>query len=177
MKQIQTMSALFSSPLSPSFLGRKISETYSSASFHSSIGCVRLSSHGQIVTYCQALPLVLLYREERQQYDELSRCSGFLPSSTYGAEHLLRLFGLSSTPSAHLSTLSLPSTPLHPLTSLHTSHFPPHLSTLSLPFAPIHLSVKLPQLFVNIETNQTDLRFLKQKLTEFLKYVSEFDLD
>jgi hypothetical protein len=71
-------------------------------------------------------------------------------------------------------------TPLHPLTSLHTSppsHFPPHLSTLSLPFAIIHLSVKLPQLFVNIETNQTDLRFLKQKLTDFLKYVSEFDLD
>jgi hypothetical protein len=114
--------SLFLAPLTL-LLGRKISETYSSASFHSLIGCVRLSSHGQIVTYCQALPLVLLYREERQQYDELSRCSVFLPSSTYGAEHLLRLFGLSSTPSAHLSTLSLPSTPLHPLTSLRYHSF------------------------------------------------------
>ncbi|CAK4073205.1 unnamed protein product [Aphanomyces euteiches] len=38
----------------------------------------------------KALPLLLLYRQERAQYNQLG--SDIVPSSVYGAEHLLRLF-------------------------------------------------------------------------------------
>ena len=46
----------------------------------------------------KALPLMLLYRHEREQYERLvaSRCDAsgaeFSPATAYGAEHLLRLF-------------------------------------------------------------------------------------
>lgn len=42
----------------------------------------------------KALPLILLYRQEREQYDRLRASAGkdFVPSEVYGAEHLLRLF-------------------------------------------------------------------------------------
>jgi len=41
----------------------------------------------------KALPTVLLYRHEREQYDEVSKTySDLVPSQIYGTEHLLRLF-------------------------------------------------------------------------------------
>lgn len=42
----------------------------------------------------QALPLILLYRQERSQYDlVVHKYPGKSPSEIYGAEHLLRVFG------------------------------------------------------------------------------------
>lgn len=42
----------------------------------------------------QALPLILLYRQERMQYDvTVQKMPGKSPSEIYGAEHLLRVFG------------------------------------------------------------------------------------
>jgi mortality factor 4-like protein 1 len=41
----------------------------------------------------QALPAMLLYKSERQQYKE-SISDDAPPSTVYGAEHLLRLFGM-----------------------------------------------------------------------------------
>lgn len=43
----------------------------------------------------KALPIILLYKKERQQYSE-SVVDHASPSSIYGAEHLLRLFGMLS---------------------------------------------------------------------------------
>lgn len=40
----------------------------------------------------RALPSILLYKKERQQYRE-AITDNISPSSIYGAEHLLRLFG------------------------------------------------------------------------------------
>lgn len=40
-----------------------------------------------------ALPTVLLYKNERQQYKEVI-VDNLSPSRVYGAEHLLRLFGI-----------------------------------------------------------------------------------
>lgn len=45
----------------------------------------------------QALPLILLYRQERTQYDiTVQKLPGKSPSEIYGAEHLLRVFGESA---------------------------------------------------------------------------------
>lgn len=41
----------------------------------------------------KALSAMLLYKEERQQYKEVI-AEDALPSDVYGAEHLLRLFGM-----------------------------------------------------------------------------------
>lgn len=43
----------------------------------------------------KALPVILLYKKERQQYSE-AVVDHASPSSIYGAEHLLRLFGMLS---------------------------------------------------------------------------------
>ena len=40
----------------------------------------------------KALPMMLLYKRERQQYEE-AIVDDISPSTVYGAEHLLRLFG------------------------------------------------------------------------------------
>ena len=40
----------------------------------------------------RALPVILLYNKERKQYHELVK-DNISPSTIYGAEHLLRLFG------------------------------------------------------------------------------------
>lgn len=41
----------------------------------------------------KALPTVLLYRQEREQFDKMKeRFEDFIPSKIYGGEHLLRLF-------------------------------------------------------------------------------------
>lgn len=40
----------------------------------------------------KALPLMLLYKKERSQFDE-AVAESVSPSTVYGAEHLLRLFG------------------------------------------------------------------------------------
>lgn len=40
----------------------------------------------------KALPVMLLYKKERQQYHDLV-VDNVSPSTIYGAEHLLRLFG------------------------------------------------------------------------------------
>lgn len=45
----------------------------------------------------QALPLILLYRQERTQYNLTARAlPEKSPSEIYGAEHLLRVFGESA---------------------------------------------------------------------------------
>lgn len=41
----------------------------------------------------RALPIILLYNKERKQYQELVK-DNVSPSTIYGAEHLLRLFGM-----------------------------------------------------------------------------------
>ena len=41
----------------------------------------------------KALPVMLLYERERQQYQE-AIANNVSPSTIYGAEHLLRLFGM-----------------------------------------------------------------------------------
>ncbi|XP_050943842.1 protein MRG1-like isoform X5 [Cucumis melo] len=46
---------------------------------------------GLICYFDKALPVMLLYKSERQQYEELM-INDVSPSSIYGAEHLLRLF-------------------------------------------------------------------------------------
>ncbi|XP_038897435.1 protein MRG1-like isoform X3 [Benincasa hispida] len=46
---------------------------------------------GLICYFDKALPAMLLYKSERQQYEELM-INDVSPSSIYGAEHLLRLF-------------------------------------------------------------------------------------
>ncbi|XP_074264023.1 protein MRG1-like isoform X2 [Silene latifolia] len=49
---------------------------------------------GLCVYFNKALPVLLLYNKERQQYQEviMEDSSCLLPSAVYGAEHLLRLF-------------------------------------------------------------------------------------
>jgi len=46
----------------------------------------------------KALPVMLLYNNERQQYQEACP-NDIVPSAIYGAEHLLRLFGMLVSPS------------------------------------------------------------------------------
>ncbi|KAI5404254.1 Protein mrg2, variant 3 [Lathyrus oleraceus] len=46
----------------------------------------------------KALPVMLLYNNERQQYQEACP-NDIVPSAIYGAEHLLRLFGMLISPS------------------------------------------------------------------------------
>lgn len=41
----------------------------------------------------KALPALLLYKKERQQYHDTVK-DDVSPSTIYGAEHLLRLFGM-----------------------------------------------------------------------------------
>ncbi|KDO84054.1 hypothetical protein CISIN_1g0200391mg, partial [Citrus sinensis] len=53
-------------------------------------------STGEIVKglrcyFDKALPIMLLYKSEREQYED-SMAADVSPSSVYGAEHLLRLF-------------------------------------------------------------------------------------
>jgi mortality factor 4-like protein 1 len=43
----------------------------------------------------KALPAMLLYKKERDQYTEEVK-GDVSPSTVYGAEHLLRLFGMSN---------------------------------------------------------------------------------
>lgn len=46
-----------------------------------------------VIYFDKALPKILLYRHEREQFDHiLRRYSGKSPSSLFGAEHLVRLF-------------------------------------------------------------------------------------
>lgn len=47
---------------------------------------------GLVCYFDKALPAMLLYKSERQQFEELI-INDVSPSSIYGAEHLLRLFG------------------------------------------------------------------------------------
>lgn len=59
---------------------------------------------GLICYFDKALPAMLLYKSERQQYEELI-VHDVSPSSIYGAEHLLRLFGNTDYPGSYLHTL------------------------------------------------------------------------
>lgn len=49
----------------------------------------------------KALPLMLLYKKERQQYHE-AVTNNVSPSTVYGAEHLLRLFGMLALEYSHI---------------------------------------------------------------------------
>lgn len=42
----------------------------------------------------KALPTLLLYKRERQQFEQQINDPTASPSTIYGAEHLLRLFGM-----------------------------------------------------------------------------------
>lgn len=67
--------------------------------FYSTIGgCRAAESVGEILNgmrnyFDKALPVMLLYKKERHQYDE-AIVDNVSPSAVYGAEHLLRLFGM-----------------------------------------------------------------------------------
>lgn len=111
----------------------------------------------------KALPVLLLYNKEREQYHELV-IDNVSPSTIYGAEHLLRLFGMSRI------ALSRPC--IHQFPNLHYVRSEIHIfymiSDLFRLF--IVFTVKLPELlaYVNIE-DETQTR-LHQKLLDFLKY-------
>lgn len=49
--------------------------------------------NGLLCYFNKVLPVILLYKKERQQYIE-AVVGDVSPSATYGAEHLLRLFGM-----------------------------------------------------------------------------------
>lgn len=49
--------------------------------------------HGLRGYFDKALPLMLLYKKEKPQYHE-AVTNNMSPSTVYGAEHLLRLFGM-----------------------------------------------------------------------------------
>jgi mortality factor 4-like protein 1 len=65
-------------------------QTYAATKPHADIPAWRDFSDGLVRFFDEALPRLLLYREERQQYDLRARGRG-APSRIYGAEHLLRL--------------------------------------------------------------------------------------
>lgn len=54
----------------------------------------------------KALPVLLLYKKERKQYQE-AITDGVSASFTYGGEHLLRLFGMQTIIMVFLLTGSL----------------------------------------------------------------------
>ncbi|KAF4384006.1 hypothetical protein F8388_018758 [Cannabis sativa] len=56
----------------------------------------------------KALPLRLLYSEERQQYERAMAAYDLTPSHVYGAEHLLRLFGFKGSMKGKMACLDLP---------------------------------------------------------------------
>lgn len=61
--------------------------------------------NGILCYFNKVLPVMLLYKKERQQYIE-AVVGDVSPSATYGAEHLLRLFGmLPDTWFCHLSSI------------------------------------------------------------------------
>lgn len=55
--------------------------------------CVGEIMKGLRCYFDKALPVMLLYKSERQQYEE-TVVDDVDPSTIYGAEHLLRLFGM-----------------------------------------------------------------------------------
>lgn len=61
----------------------------------------------------KALPVLLLYNKEREQYHEVV-VDNVSPSTIYGAEHLLRLFGT--------SRIALPHPHLHQFPIFHNVH-------------------------------------------------------
>eukprot|EP00850_Spirogloea_muscicola_P002314 SM000009S23443 [mRNA] locus=s9:32114:35258:+ [translate_table: standard] len=64
---------------------------------------------GLRVYFDKSLPVILLYKEEREQYAEiLTEGSETQPSEVYGAEHLLRLFDRVVTFSISTCTVKLP---------------------------------------------------------------------
>ncbi|KAJ9540761.1 hypothetical protein OSB04_027267 [Centaurea solstitialis] len=98
----------------------------------------------------RALPVILLYNKERQQYRE-SVTDDASPSSIYGAEHLLRLFG---------------KTNYLVLIGFHRG------STNDLMRSLVH-AVKLPELlpYLNIEDDM--LVQLQQKFLDFLRFLQK----
>lgn len=60
--------------------------------FYVSAEPVKEITSGLCSYFDKALPIMLLYKSERQQYEEAVKAE--LPSYVYGAEHLLRLFGM-----------------------------------------------------------------------------------
>jgi len=110
----------------------------------------------------KALPVLLLYNKEREQYHELV-VDNVSPSTIYGAEHLLRLFGMSR----HILIPVLISFQSSIMFIENATFFYIISDSFSL-F--IVSSVKLPALlaYVNIE-DETQMR-LHHKLLDFLKY-------
>lgn len=57
------------------------------------VGSVGEILNGLRSYFDKALPAMLLYKNERHQYEEMVS-DNVTPSAIYGAEHLLRLFGM-----------------------------------------------------------------------------------
>ncbi|KAK6245958.1 hypothetical protein SCA6_009048 [Theobroma cacao] len=79
---------------------KRILQNYPSGSWEKSLKCEKKKSvtdsvqeifKGIRVYFNKALPVMLLYKSERQQYDD-TITEDICPSTVYGAEHLLRLF-------------------------------------------------------------------------------------
>lgn len=63
------------------------------------LGCRASDSIAEILKgircyFDKALPVMLLYKKERKQFHDIVQ-DDVSPSKIYGAEHLLRLFGMS----------------------------------------------------------------------------------
>lgn len=91
---------------------------------------------------------MLLYKNERQQY-EAAISDDVTPSSIYGAEHLLRLFGI--VVYLHISRV-------------HTAY--DYFSTTINIFV---FAVKLPKILYYANIEEATLSELQQNLVDFLK--------
>lgn len=115
---------------------------------------------------------MLLYKKERQQYIE-AVVGDVSPSATYGAEHLLRLFGmLPDTWFCHFSSICHLSSCLKPVDVFAIENKLSHIMTekdISNLDMYVFFSVKLPDLLGKVTMEEETLIRLKQKLNDFLK--------
>lgn len=96
----------------------------------------------------KALPVMLLYKKERRQYQE-AIVDDISPSTVYGAEHLLRLFG---------------KIPVKVL--IHTVKFDvPNFYLCSF----LKSAVKLPELLSYVNMEEETWSRMQQTLSDFLK--------
>lgn len=110
---------------------------------------------GLICYFDKALPAMLLYKSERQQYEELM-INDVSPSSIYGAEHLLRLFGNTDC--------------FLVLTNGQVREWPFWKWYALFSF----IAVRLPELLSQANIEEETLMELQQKLVDLLKYLFLF---
>lgn len=118
----------------------------------------------------KTLPVMLLYKRERQQYHD-AITDNVSPSTVYGAEHLLRLFGKYISPGecvfVPISKISIPVF----FNFFSFCSFRPHHSNFhSCVFDFFLFAVKMPELLSYVNMEEETLTQLQQKLHDFLKY-------